>query len=406
MHEKNLIRIYKLRNPIRDYEWGSKTFISNLLGRELPAEEPQAEMWLGTNPLSPSKVKINGSEGSLLEIINQDPKQMLGHKVAVKFGNKLPFLFKVLAAASPLSLQAHPASYLAEEGFKLENEQNIPLGSPERTYKDVNHKPELICALTGFEALCGFQSIAEIVERVKYLGLEEHFPSIDRRESTSKNLKKIFLGIMSEHNDEQPKKISVLINKISAAKARNDREILIFKWITKLAVIYPYDMGVFAPLFLNLVKLSPGDALFIDAGVLHSYLNGCGVEIMANSDNVLRGGLTNKKVDLPQLTKTLEFSADSLMRIEPEKNNNEIFYKSPANEFQLSKIIVIDDKDYINRNILSAEILLCVGGEGKLTWSDDTLKISSGESVFVPQAISEYICSGDMELFRAVVPIQ
>ena len=405
IHEKNLIKIYKLRNPIRDYEWGSKTFISNLLGRDFPAEEPQAEMWLGTNPLSPSKVKINGSEGSLLEIINKDPVQMLGAKAAVKFSNKLPFLFKVLAAANPLSLQAHPAKKIAEEGFRLEDEQNIPLGSPERTYKDVNHKPELICALTGFEALCGFQPIAEIVERVKYLGLEEYFPSIDRRESTSNNLKKIFMGIMSEHNDEQPKKISVLINKISAAKARNDRDILIFKWVTKLAAIYPYDMGVFAPLFLNLVKLSPGDALFINAGVLHSYLNGCGVEIMANSDNVLRGGFTNKKVDLPQLIKTLEFSANSLMKIKPEKNNNEIIYKSPAYEFQLSKIIISRDQDYINRNILSAEILLCVGGEGKLIWSDDSLKISSGESVFVPQAISEYRFSGDMELFRAVVPI-
>ncbi|MDP8203207.1 MAG: mannose-6-phosphate isomerase, class I [Candidatus Tenebribacter mawsonii] len=405
MSNDSLIRIFKLRNPIRDYEWGSKTFIPNLMSEETVAEEPQAEMWMGTHHLASSRIKIDGKEESLLQIISVDPLIMLGEKVAAKFNNELPFLLKVLAAASPLSIQAHPNKIQAEKGFKLENKKHIPTDSALRTYKDSNHKPELICALTSFEALCGFQPIEEIIERFNYLGLEEHIPQIKESDSDSANLKKIFLNLMRENNDEQSKRISIIINKLAMAKARNEKEISIFKWISRLAAIYPSDMGVFSPLFLNLVKLKPGEAFFIESGVLHSYLNGCGVEIMANSDNVLRGGLTSKKVDIPQLTQTLDFSSNGLQKIEPEKVNNEATYKAVVTEFQLSKINVTNNQPYINDDFFSAEILLCTGGEGMISWSESSLEISSGESVFIPQAIAEYSIKGTLELFRAVVPV-
>jgi len=407
MNKTNNIKIFKLRNHIFDYAWGSKTFISHLLGRDEASQEPQAELWMGTHSVATSRIMANGKEESLLEIINQDPYKMLGKKIVDKFNNSLPFLFKVLAAASPLSIQAHPSKAQARKGFKLENKENIPLNSPERNYKDDNHKPELICALTNFEVMCGFQPLKEIVDRVKYLQLENHIPRMKelKADPCARNLKKMFLELMNKHNDNQTKKVSILINKIIEFEPRDENEVLIFRWITKLAAIYPKDMGVFSPLFLNIVTLKPGDALFIDAGVLHSYLNGCGVEIMASSDNVLRGGLTPKKVDLLELIKILKFDNDGLKKIQPIINKNEYIYQTSAKEFQLSKIRLDNDEPFVNANISSAEIILCTEGTGSITWLDSSLELKAGESVFVPYAITEYVINGSIELFRAVVPI-
>ncbi len=406
MSEIDAVRIFKLRNPILEYAWGSKTFISHLQGRDEASIEPQAELWMGAHPIAPSRIKINSSERSLLEMINDDPYKMLGKKIADRFNNRLPFLFKVLAAASPLSIQAHPSKTQAAKGFKLENKRNIFPNSPERTYKDDNHKPELICALTNFDAMCGFQPIKEIVERIKYLQLEDNIPIIKELDTdpSPRNLKRMFLELMSKHDDDQTKKISVLINRLIEFEPRDDHEAIIFRWVTKLAAIYPADMGVFSPLFLNVVKLKEGEALFIEAGVLHAYLNGSGVEIMASSDNVLRGGLTSKKVDLPELVKILNFDHIGLKKIEPEIGKNENVYQTSAKEFQLSKIVIREDESYVNAKISSAEIFLCTEGKGSIKWSQFSLELRSGESVFIPFAISEYSIEGSMELFRAVVP--
>ena len=400
------LNIFKLRNHIREYAWGSKTFIPHLQGKDEASQEPQAELWMGTHLSAPSRVMINGREEFLRDIINEQPNKMLGKKVAKEFKNELPFLFKILAAASPLSIQAHPNKAQAEKGFKRENEENIPLNSSERTYRDANHKPELICALTNFELMCGFQPIIEIVERIKYLQLEDFISGISELEidPSSKNLKKMFSGLMGKHNDNQTKQVSILINKITELEPRDENEKLIFRWITRLAAIYPKDMGVFSPLFLNVVKLKPGEAIFIKAGVLHSYLNGCGVEIMANSDNVLRGGLTQKKIDFAELIKTLKFDDKGLKRIHPKIYNNEYIYQTSAKEFQLSKILVKDTEPFVRANILSVEIVLCTEGSGSITWSESTLELKTGDSIFIPFAISEYIIEGSMELFRVVVP--
>ncbi len=406
MDKTNKINIFKLRNHIREYIWGSKTFIANLQGKDEASKEPQAELWMGTHLSAPSRVMINGKEKSLRDIISEQPYKMLGKKVAGEFKNELPFLFKILAAASPLSIQAHPNKDQAQKGFERENRENIPLNSSERNYKDDNHKPELICALTNFEVMCGFQPIIEIVDRIKYLQLEDLIHGIDEFEidHSTKNLKKLFLKLMSEHDDNQTKQVSILINKITELEPRNENEILIFRWIARLAAIYPKDMGVFSPLFLNIIKLKPGEALFIEAGVLHAYLNGCGVEIMANSDNVLRGGLTPKKIDFPELIKVLKFDDKGLKRIQPKFSNNEYIYQTNAKEFQLSKILVKDAEPFVKANISTVEIILCTEGSGSITWSDSTLELKTGDSIFIPFAISEYSIEGSMELFRVVVP--
>ena len=406
MDKINKVNILKLRNHIREYAWGSKTFIANLQGKDEASKEPEAELWMGTHLSAPSRVMINGREESLRDIINKHPKKMLGKKIAEEFKDELPFLFKILAAASPLSIQAHPNKAQAEKGFMRENEQNIPLNSSERNYKDDNHKPELICALTNFELMCGFQPIIEIVDRIKYLQLDDFIPRIKELENdpSTKNLKKMFSELMSIHNDNQTKQVSILINKITELEPRNENDILIFRWITRLAAIYPKDMGVFSPLFLNVVKLQQGEALFVKAGVLHAYLNGCGVEIMANSDNVLRGGLTQKNIDFPELIKTLKFDDKGLKRIQPKFSKNEYIYQTTAKEFQLSKILVKDAEPFAKSNISAAEIILCTEGSGSITWSGSTLDLKTGDSVFLPFAISEYSIDGSMELYRVVVP--
>ena len=236
--------------------------------------------------------------------------------------------------------------------------ERYTLADFDKNYPDDNHKPELICALTNFEAMCGFQPINEIVDRIKYLQLEDLILGTEELEidPSTKNLKKMFLKLMSKHNDNQTKQVSILINKITELEPRNENEILIFRWITRLAAIYPKDMGVFSPLFLNVVKLKPGEALFIEAGVLHAYLNGCGVEIMANSDNVLRGGLTQKNIDFPELIKTLKFDDKGLKRIQPKFSKNEYIYQTTAKEFQLSKILVKDAEPFVKANISTVEI--------------------------------------------------
>jgi len=399
-------KIFKLRNQIRNYAWGSKTYISHLQGKDEISEEPQAELWMGTHPQSPSRIMINGKEESLLKVISEDPRKMLGEKTAGNFNNELPFLFKILAAASPLSIQAHPNKKQAERGFNLENIQGISLHSSERNYIDNNHKPELICALTSFEAMCGFQPIKDIVERIKYLKLEDQIPGIIELDinSSAANLKKIFSTLLRTPEEIQTKCIGVLINRITKLEPRNENDKLIFKWISKLAAIYPKDMGVFLPLFLNVIKLKLGEGLFIDAGILHSYLNGCGVEIMANSDNVLRGGLTSKKVDIPELIKTLKFEESGLKKIKPKIVNNEYIYHTSAREFQLSKLIIKDDEPFVKSNLFSAEIILCTMGSGEIKWLDSVMELKQGESVFIPFSISEYSINGDLHLFRVLVP--
>ena len=403
---KSNMRIFKLRNQIFEYAWGSKTFIPHLQGKDEPSQEPQAELWMGTHSMGTSRILTNGREESLLEIIRRDPKGMLGENIARKFNNELPFLFKVLAAAHPLSIQAHPNKTQAKKGFKLENEKDIPLNSPERNYKDNNHKPELICALTNFEVMCGFQPIGDIVERIKYLQLGDHIPESKELgiDPSAKNLKKMFSKLMSKHDDSQTKKISILVNRIAELPPRDEKEASIFRWITRLAAIYPKDMGVFSPLFLNVLKLRKGEALFIEAGVLHTYLSGCGVEIMANSDNVLRAGLTHKKIDLYNLIKILKFDDTGLKKVQPEYDKNEYIYPTPVKEFQLSKIVTKEKDPFVNSDISSAEIILCTEGKGLIKWSGSTLELKHGESVFIPFAISEYSIEGSMELYRVVVP--
>jgi len=396
-----------LRNPIQEYAWGSHTAISDLLGNPSPSDKPQAEQWLGAHPKAPSRVKYGGRWVSLAKLIEKNPKNILGEAVAEKFDNQLPYLFKVLAAARPLSIQAHPNQSQAKQGFERENRLNIPLDAPERNYKDENHKPECICALTPFWGLNGFRKIGDILplmEKIAPKRLEKEFDEL-LKHPDFQGLKGLFHALITM--DPQRKK-EVVGN--AAINARDySEEDPIFRWIIKLCNEYPSDIGVLSPIFLNLICLQPGQAMFLPAGEPHAYLDGVGIELMANSDNVLRGGLTPKHMDVPELLEVLNFDEKEIDILHPRKiSDYESVYDTPAEEFLLSVISVeksMKRAHFINRSV---EILLCTDGKAKITdfnKKKDTIMVEKGMSVIIPAGVDEYCIKGAVAFYKASVPM-
>jgi len=294
-----------LENTIQEYAWGSYTAIPELLGNDSPANTPQAELWMGAHPKAPSRVKCNGKWISLLELIDSNSQDILGKKVAQRFKNRLPYLFKVLAAAKPLSIQAHPSIDQACRGFDRENRLGIPLDAPNRNYKDDNHKPECICALTSFWALNGFRKASDMISLMGKIcpsGLKKDFDMF-RQQPNSRGLKKFFKAMMIMDQTPQHQVISDVVKNADRLKDKNAA----YQWIIDLHEEYPSDIGILSPIILNLICLEPGQAMFLPSGTLHAYLDGVGIELMANSDNVLRGGLTPKHVDVKELLNVLNF---------------------------------------------------------------------------------------------------
>ncbi len=398
-------RICLLENKIQEYAWGSLTAIADLTGKPVPSERPQAELWMGAHPQAPSRVIQNGSQRSLLDLINDNPEEILGRKTAARFHNSLPFLFKVLAAARPLSIQSHPSLKQAKDGYDRENMNNIPLTAPFRNYKDSNQKPEIICALTPYWALNGFRKISRILELFALVNPQTLAQDLAlfRRNPDRHGLKHFFTRLMSRN----PQQIRQIVDETTAYAKAHEAEDDIWSWTVKLNSEFPNDAGVLGPILLNLVLLQPGEAMYLPAGQLHAYLNGVGIELMANSDNVLRGGLTEKHIDVPELLLTLTFQDKDLTIIQPEgKENGELVYRTDAKEFELSRLKTTADNPFFSAEIRRVEIQICTEGQGIVTdLSDDTdLPIRKGCSFIVPASVKQYRISGDLTLYRATVP--
>ena len=394
-----------LKNPIQYYAWGSHTAISELLGNPTPSEKPEAELWMGAHPIAPSEVLVDGKWKPLPELIDNLPVDILGKRVAEKFSGKLPFLFKVLAAAKPLSIQAHPSFDQAKEGFARENRLGIPMTAPNRNYKDNNHKPEIICALTAFWTLNGFRKIDNIVYLLKEInpsGLLEEIKELEKN-LDSNGLKNFFSTIMTM--DEKRKK-HIVEEAIGFAERRFD-ENPVFEWMLKLNAEYPGDIGILSPVLLNLVKLEPGQAMFLHSGQLHTYLEGVGIELMANSDNVLRGGLTPKHIDVAELLRILHFNEKEIEILETkDKTDGERKYASNAEEFRLSIIAVNTSTSYISPEDRSVEIMICMSGKATLKnlENDKVLELRRGVSALVPAGVHQYSIEGEAILYKASVP--
>jgi mannose-6-phosphate isomerase len=402
---------YKLRNKVRHYDWGSPVDIPRLLGMA-PDGAPWAELWIGSHSGFSSIAITDSGETSLEELIAREPQRSLGEEAARRYGS-LPFLLKLLSAEMPLSIQAHPNQEQAHEGFERENQAGLPLDSPKRNYKDSNHKPEIICALSPFTGLCGFRDLDEIrallgafLEPAPPV-LREGFAPLTRALSNHEPvvaLRDFLAGLFSLSQHVRATLGEYILSMCehgcgashSDGASYNDA----IELMRDLARLYPGDPAVIAPLYLNVFRLEPGQAVFLEAGVLHAYIHGFGVELMANSDNVLRGGLTGKHIDVQELMKILNFKPFKPQIITP--NSTLFSYPAPCEEFSLKKICGPMDICLLSPGSPS----ICIVTEGELIIADKDREtvVKQGESLFIPPVKSDespFSLKGDFTLFIA-----
>jgi mannose-6-phosphate isomerase len=396
-----------LKNTIQEYAWGSCTAIPELMGQSSPADQPQAELWMGAHPKAPSFVSTGDGWKSLPILLSEYPLEILGKKIADKYHGKLPFLFKVLAAQEPLSIQAHPDADAAEKGFAREETLAIPFDAPNRNYKDPNHKPECLCALTPFWGLCGFRNVSEISSLLGHLCPETlgELLGLLQENTQTNGLQVFFESIMQMSPQKQAETVHEAVRHAQTIV----QDCPEYDWIVRLHHAYPSDIGVIFPAILNLVYLEPGEALFLEPGELHAYLNGAGIELMANSDNVLRGGLTSKHRDIDELMRVLSFDEKIVDILLPQNQNKHAgCYRTSAEEFELSVISLGNGDSYTGPVDRSVEILLCTAGEHKITETGQikSMPFAKGSSVLIPAAVSGYTIQGQGVIYKAAVPVK
>lgn len=399
-------RILKMKNVVQPYRWGSRRALADFLGDSSSPGSPRAELWMGAHPKAPSEVWLNDSWQRLDNLIQSDSRQILGVSSTSRFQNQLPYLFKILAADQPLSIQAHPTRQQAREGFEKEEASGIPLSAGHRNYKDRNHKPECICALTPFWGVCGFRPLDDMLALLKAIWPDGHPEAAKLLEplTSGRDLRVFFERLMTLPDTVHDQLIGQVTGSAKPLAEKNQ----VFAWVLKLHEHYPNDIGVISPVLLNLFCLEPEEALFLPAGRLHAYFGGMGIEIMANSDNVLRGGLTPKHVDVPELIKVLDFAPAAIEPLNAESVGPcEYRYPSPAEEFVLSRLSITPPATWASAVSprRSAEILLCTRGEAVIQAEPghEKIRFPKGRSVFVPAGVRSYEITGDATVYKAAV---
>ena len=428
-----------ITNTPRDYGWGSRTAIADLLGTA-PSGGPEAELWLGAHPGSPSRIvdpdAVSGAT-TLLDWIAADPGTTLGPlRAGLRDGDpvQLPFLLKVLAAAAPLSLQAHPTLDRARAGFAAENEAGIPLDAANRNYKDALHKPELIFAISErFEALCGFRPVAEVRELfTTLLRLDGQAPDphpealhgvLDRLVGSEPDALRDAFEFLSAGGPEVRDLVErvVLLASTTApsttapsttapstteggeADTRDTPDFAReFATVTLLADAYPADPGIVTSLLLNRVSLRRGEALYLPAGNIHAYLEGVGVELMAASDNVLRGGLTPKHVDVAELLDVLEFSPSPVPYLPPETPTAGIeVFRPDVPDFVLVRVALGGGTRTASYRIDGPAIAIGTAGQLTVVGRRQEASVARGQSFYITPDEGELLFEGEGELFLA-----
>ncbi|HRO92600.1 mannose-6-phosphate isomerase, class I [Citricoccus sp.] len=390
--------MFLLRNAIRDYAWGSATLLAELQGRT-PSGRPEAELWMGAHPGAPSgavpAADPSATPVPLDELIARDPQALLGH--AARFG-RLPYLVKLLAAGRPLSIQAHPTLDQARAGFAAEQAAGIPITAAHRNYRDDNHKPEMVLALTPFTALCGFRSPEDAARSFDRLAgaLAEHFEGADAGPGTAAaalaatlragDLEAAFSTLL---DPEGGWTAGAWVQDVVAALRRAPRvleEDLNLSTAVGICEHYPGDAGVMVSVLLNRVDLAPGQAIHLPAGNVHAYLHGLGVEVMAASDNVLRGGLTPKHVDVDELRRVVRFEALPVPYCTPHADGaGRLVFRPPFEEFRLERL----DLPAATGATLTANgpvIAVCTAGTVRIDSGHDSAVLTPGQSVFLGAA--------------------
>ena len=379
-----------IHGAIRTYAWGSRSAIAEFTGRPAPTMHPEAELWLGAHPADPAQLEGPQGQTSLLDAISADPQGQLGSAVRDRFGDVLPFLVKVLAAEEPLSLQAHPSAEQAVEGYLREDHRGVPLKSPVRNYRDRSHKPELLVALGDFEALVGFRPAARSVALMRALevpGLDP-FIGLLSDQSDASGLRALFTTWITAPQPDLDVLIpAVLEGAVTYIRSGATEFASEVKAVLELGERYPGDAGVLAALLLNRVSLKCGEGIFLPAGNLHSYLQGMGMEVMANSDNVLRGGLTPKHVDVPELLRVLDFTPVADTRVHTHRDGIEMVYETPTAEFAAS-VLTLDGEDLGHEVDAPAghagpQILVCTEGSVAVRAKSGEIRMQRGAAAWV-----------------------
>jgi mannose-6-phosphate isomerase len=398
--------VIKLTNPTQHYAWGSTTAIPDLLG--LPAtSEPVAESWMGAHPSAPSRVTTEDGETGLDKFIAAGAQVLLGSDVVARFGTALPYLLKIIAAERPLSLQVHPDIEQARRGYAAEEAAGIPVDAPHRNYRDTNHKPELVYALTPFEALCGFRAPRRAAALLGGLDapLAQQLHDLLTAQPSREGIRAAFTQLLEPGTRPTSAEVREVAKACAARLADGSPSPQADRVVVLLANAYPGDPGVVTSLLLNPVTLQPGEAMFVPAGGVHAYVRGLAVEIMASSDNVLRAGLTPKHVDVDELLRTVDYVAAPPIRIAPEVFHAATsIFDAPVDDFELS-VTALDDDLVHPLPGCGPRILLCLDGELTIASSGQgNITLCQGESLFAPACDGGLTVRGRGTVVQADVP--
>lgn len=400
-------KVFKLQGKVQHYAWGGASYIPQLLHLDNPDNKPFAEYWMGAHDNAPAQlVEEDGSVLSLNEYIREHPQESLGTYTTGRF-DRLPYLLKILDVKDMLSIQVHPTKRNAELEFAAENKKGVALNAPNRNYKDDNHKPELMLALSEFYLLHGFKPEEELLEVLRSVPELAFLSPVFER----KGYQELYRTVMEMPQAEVNRVLKPLVDRIvpayEAGQLKKEEEDF---WAARAAVTYDdggkIDRGIFSIYFFNLLNLHPGEAIFQDAGLPHAYLEGQNVEIMANSDNVLRGGLTPKHVDVPELLKHIRFEATHPRIIMEDYGPGRIaVYHTPAPDFELSKLSLLQGESLTIR-AHSVEIFIVLGGKiGVIEPGVAPFGRKRGEAfVAFHQAKFEVKAQEDAVVYRAAVP--
>jgi mannose-6-phosphate isomerase len=376
--------VQRLTNPIQAYAWGSRDVIGALQGRAVPSDGPEAELWVGAHPAGPSMLDSPEGPVSLLDAIAADPQGTLGPAAAAEFGPRLPYLLKVLAAERTLSLQAHPDAGQALAGYTAGNV----------SYVDPYHKPELLVAVSEFAALCGFRDPKESADLLAGLDVPALAPVVaSLRAGAPDGLRSAVRALLTWPARDRPALVDAVVAAGGCALPG------------QLAEEYPGDVGVVVALLLNQVTLMPGEAIWMPAGNLHTYLRGTGVEIMAGSDNVLRGGLTPKRVDADELLRVLRFEVLAEPVVRPVAvAPGVVTWPVPAREFALYRVLLDEATPRVELALNGPREVLCLRGEVRVDDGLAPVTVAAGRAAFGPATSAPLSCSGAGEVYLAALP--
>jgi mannose-6-phosphate isomerase len=413
------IGVLRLHGAVQHYAWGGRDFIPGLLGIANSEKRPFAELWMGAHPKGPATANVAGIEIPLNRLIAEAPEKILGPTASAHFGGRLPYLFKVLDVAQTLSIQAHPTKNQAEEGFARENAAGIDLQDSRRNYKDDNDKPEVAVALTEFWMLHGFRPLEQIAEMFRTIPeLHAIMPDFPDKLARTENmvqarralLQDLYRTVMTTPQDRADLLLNTLITRLARTDTsdKNDPG----HWAARASETFcpvdgHCDRGIFSIYLLNLVHLRPGQGTFQSAGTLHAYLEGVTVELMANSDNVLRGGLTPKHVDVPGLMRILSFNSGvPVVMNGVHAGSSECVYQTSSDEFELSSINLESGTQYLGNAVHGPDTIIVLSGSATLAAYGRSTALTRGTIIFAPFGMHYVLhASGERAmLFKASVP--